>query len=140
VKKLPAGDIAWLEEARGKAVKVISALLTYLPSGYHYRVLFLHRDIAEVLASQREMLKRRGEAINSDDERQMAELFQKHVGEITNWLDECGYVETLHVSYNEILANPEPEIEKVAAFLQRALDKEAMLRVIDARLYRNRTS
>src|SRR5687767_4086030 len=54
VKAMPNGDVGWLEGARGKSVKVISALLNYLPPTYAYRVIFLHRDIAEILASQRE--------------------------------------------------------------------------------------
>ena len=66
-KKLPDGDTAWLKEARGKAVKIIAALLMELPQGYTYQVLFMHRNIQEVLASQSKMLARRGEEKTVDD-------------------------------------------------------------------------
>ena len=52
VKKLKDGDTTWLPEAEGKAVKVIAALLTYLPPDYEYRVLFMRRKMEEILASQ----------------------------------------------------------------------------------------
>src|SRR5512138_3362092 len=59
VKKLAEGQRAWLSDAGGKLVKVISALLEFLPPEYHYRVLFMERQIAEILASQQKMLARR---------------------------------------------------------------------------------
>ncbi|HZD55295.1 MAG TPA: hypothetical protein VE136_01120, partial [Anaerolineales bacterium] len=52
VKKMPDGDKAWMVEARGKSVKVISALLEHLPPQYDYKVIFMRRDMNEILASQ----------------------------------------------------------------------------------------
>lgn len=40
VMNMPDGDISWVEDAQGKAVKVISALLEHLPAAYTYR--FVH--------------------------------------------------------------------------------------------------
>ena len=53
-------DRNWLPEARGKAVKIISELLKYLPETQTYRIIFLRRALEEVLASQDRMLVRRG--------------------------------------------------------------------------------
>ncbi len=62
VKQLDkAGDLSWLNEARGKAVKIISYLLQRLPDTFDYRVIFMHRDLHEVIASQNRMLERLGE-------------------------------------------------------------------------------
>src|SRR5512134_1316361 len=36
VKEMSAGNVAWLANAGGKVIKVISALLEYLPSNYSY--------------------------------------------------------------------------------------------------------
>ena len=70
VKELDkGGDVAWLAEARGKAVKIISFLLTWLPETYDYRVIFMQRDLREVLASQNAMLAHRGEAPGAADDR-----------------------------------------------------------------------
>ena len=68
-------DRRWLEAARGKAIKIISFLLKDLPPQHNYQVVFMRRNLQEVLASQTKMLKRRGEASDSGDER-MRELFE----------------------------------------------------------------
>ncbi len=65
VKQMPSGQTAWLDGAQGKVVKVISALLEYLPSKYHYKVIFMERAIGEVLASQKKMLDNRQVAVDA---------------------------------------------------------------------------
>ena len=72
VKRLPDGDHAWLASARRKAVKVIFALLPSLPSGYRYKVIFMRRNISEILASQKAMLSRRGKDANLPTDAEMA--------------------------------------------------------------------
>ncbi|NIN63275.1 MAG: sulfotransferase family protein, partial [Anaerolineae bacterium] len=54
-------DQAWLEDAKGKVVKMIAELLKHLPQGYSYKVIFMRRKMEEILASQRRMLIRREE-------------------------------------------------------------------------------
>src|ERR1041384_1116574 len=61
VRQMTDGNVTWLENAGGKAVKVISALLEHLPSNHSYKVIFLERDLHEILASQRKMLMNRKE-------------------------------------------------------------------------------
>ena len=78
VKALKDGDDSWVRDAPGKVVKVISSLLEYLPSTYKYKIVFMRREIAEILASQKQMLIRRGEPSESDDQK-MAEIFQEHL-------------------------------------------------------------
>ena len=82
VKQLPKGDVAWLPDAQGKVVKVIAALLPSLPGGYHYRVIFMQRAMPEVLASQRQMLIRRGEDPNKIPDDVIAKLFEKHLKQV----------------------------------------------------------
>src|SRR5215207_9218271 len=38
VRQLKEGNVRWLENAQGKAVKVISSLLDYLPREYPYKI------------------------------------------------------------------------------------------------------
>src|SRR5512141_2581353 len=45
VKQLADGQFDWLAGANGKVVKIISALLEYLPRDYHYKVIFMERAI-----------------------------------------------------------------------------------------------
>src|SRR3954466_2905755 len=86
VKQLSRGDVAWVESAHGKAVKVISALLEHLPARSSYKILFMRRRLPEVLASQKKMLQRRGDPTESVSDEMMAGLFEKHLQKIEGWL------------------------------------------------------
>jgi hypothetical protein len=77
VKQLDKGDNAWVAEAQGKVIKVISYLLEFLPADFHYKVIFMRREMAEILASQRHMLERDGKPGSSANDAQMATLFNK---------------------------------------------------------------
>ena len=138
VKKLDEGDTAWLEEAQGKAVKVISALLKYLPQGYTYKVLFMRRNMEEILASQRQMLIRRGEPTDEVSDEELMELFAKHLAQVQAWVDEQPDVDVLYVSYNDVMENPLAQVVRVNHFLGDTLDAENMVAVVDRVLYRQR--
>jgi hypothetical protein len=139
VKALKDGDDAWLKDAPGKVVKVISSLLEYLPSSYKYKIVFMRREIAEILASQKQMLIRRGEPSEGDDQK-MAETFQEHLKRVRVWLANQPNMETLYVDYNALMGDPDPQIEAVAEFLGLEENLEAMLAVPDKKLYRQKAS
>ena len=138
VKQLPKGDVAWLPDAQGKVVKVIAALLPSLPGGYHYRVIFMQRAMPEVLASQRQMLVRRGEDPDKIPDEVMANLFQKHLKQVDTWMSGQSNVQRLDVNYNEMLKNPAPFIAQVNQFLGGQLDVPQMAQVVDPSLHRQR--
>ncbi len=141
VKKLSKGDTEWLDNARGKAVKIISPLLTHLPADYHYRVIFMERDIEEILASQERMLERTGKTEeNQIPEGKMRQSYQDHLGEIVSWLADKSWIRTITLSYNDILSQPERHFRKVASFLDDIVDPQAMSRVVDPSLYREKIS
>lgn len=137
VKDLEAtrGDVPWLPEARGKAVKIISFLLTWLPEDFNYQVIFMQRDLDEVLASQQQMLARRGEAAGSGTSR---EVFEAHLAQVERFMAARPCFETLHVPYREAVASPEATAAAVARFLGRSMDTSAMAKAVEASLYRNR--
>jgi hypothetical protein len=138
VKKLPDGDHAWLEGARGKVVKVISALLEHLPSGYTYKVIFMRRHMDEILASQRQMLVRSNKPTDKVSDEQLAEMYRKHLAKVEAWLANQPNISVFYVEYNEMLSNPQALIEQVNAFLGNQLEAEKMAAVIDPALYRQR--
>lgn len=138
VKELDKGaDPSWLRQHRGRAVKIISYLLRYLPDTLNYRVLFMRRDLHEVLASQARMLARRGESTAVRDDRMLAS-FQDHLARTNRLLAARPCFEVLEVSYNEILPDPLLQSRRVDAFLGGALDVEAMAAMVRPELYRNR--
>ena len=138
VKQLDQGDTAWLPNAEGKVVKVISALLKHLPNEYEYKVIFIRRHMPEILASQRKMLMNRGEDADKMDDDKMGTLFTKHVRNVEAWLAEQPNFSTLYVHYNDLLSNPLPQIQKINTFLDGRLDEVKMGTIIDPTLYRNR--
>ena len=105
VKRLES-DQDWLEQARGKAVKVVSALLRHLPQDYPYKVVFMRRDIREVLASQQQMLLRRGKPTDRIVDSRMASLFEKHLAQIERTINGCPWFEVLYVRYDRVLGDP----------------------------------
>ena len=131
-------DRSWLPDAQGKAVKMIAALLKHLPPDYAYKVVFMRRDIEEVLASQREMLIRRGEPTDRIPDERLADLFAKHVEQIEAWIAGQPNVDVLYVHYSDVLANPLDHARRINRFLGGALDEQAMAGVVDPDLYRQR--
>jgi hypothetical protein len=139
VKELDkGGSTGWLREARGKAVKIISFLLPYLPDENRYKILFMHRDLKEVLASQAKMLERRGEDSESTDER-MTELYEKHLWKTKRLLKSSPHFDVLELHYREIIADATTHAKRIRDFLDLPLDVEKMAAVVDEQLYRNRS-
>jgi len=138
VKALPKGDVAWLPDAQGKVVKVIAALLPHLPATYHYRVIFMQREMSEVLASQRQMLIRRGEDPHKIPDEVIARLFEKHLRQVDEWLKQQPHVARLDVNYNALLQNPAPFIAQINVFLGGNLNVAPMAQVVDPSLHRQR--
>ena len=137
VRQMSEGNVGWLANANGKAVKVISALLEYLPSDYSYKIIFLERDIREILESQRKMLAHRNEkATGAESEIQLQ--IQTHLSVMKPWLVRQPNIEVLFVNYNTLMTTPEPLCEQITEFLDLPLNQARMLAVPDKQLYRNR--
>lgn len=119
-------------------MKVISALLEYLPPENEYRVIFMHRSLDEILASQQKMLKRREETGGAVSDEELADLFRKHLAKVSAWLREQPNFAALDVNYNEMLADPTPQTQAINQFLDQPLDESKMTAVVNPNLYRNR--
>ena len=132
------GDKSWMRAHQGQAVKVISFLLRHLPGDLRYRVLLIHRDLEEVLASQRRMLLRRGEDPGAVPEPEMARAFAAHLREVEAFLEEAPNFDVLQLDYGRILADPAEAARAIDGFLGGGLDQEAMAAAVDGSLHRNR--
>jgi hypothetical protein len=138
VKKLPQGDVNWLDDAVGKAVKIITALLVSLPDSYQYDVIVMRRDMGELLASQQKMLERRGVAANQISDEMMAVSFEKHLQEAYAWMQERVNLRHIDIHYDELVINAQMHISRVVDFLGGGLDTQAMADVVSPELYRQR--
>ena len=129
-------DPLWLPEARGKVVKMVSALLYDLPKTERFRVIFMQRDLGEVLESQEKMLRRLNRpAVPAE---QMRKSFEIHLQRLFRWLPLQQHMQVLYINYNLLLSDPESEIQKVWQFLDNRPATDPMLAAIDPSLYRNR--
>jgi hypothetical protein len=138
VRKLGQGEISWMADAQGKALKVVAGLLSHLPPAYSYQVIFMRRDMSEILASQRTMLLNRGEDPAKVDDVEMAQLFESHLSSVASWIDHQPNMRKIEVNYNLLVKEPGPQLEQTNQFLGNTLDVGRMLQVIDPDLYRQR--
>jgi Sulfotransferase domain len=135
VKKIKE-DVSWLPEARGKAFKMVSQLLYELPSSERYRIIFMERDLDEMLSSQDKMLARLNKP--SAPRAAIERAFREHLRRVRGWLAGQPNIEVLFVSYNDLVERPEGEAERVSAFLGGKADAGSMSKTVDPSLYRNR--
>ena len=139
VKSL-ARNKSWLKDATGKAIKVISHLLFELPAQYQYKIIFMERDLDEVLMSQHKMLIREGKAKEGAINLKLVNAFKQNLERIKIWAPKQSHVEILYVSHKNMINNPMEELKKVNQFLGNNLDIEAMAKVVDKSLYREKVS
>jgi len=134
------GDVSWLPNARGHAVKIISFLLTWLPETYDYQVVFMERNLDEVVASQKKLLALRGEDVQNDPDEMTKEMFRNHLEQVKRLLAVRRCFRTLPVKYHDVIDQPFMEARRIAGFVGTPLDTDRMTAAIDRGLYRNRSS
>jgi len=139
VKKIKE-DSSWLEDCKGKAVKMVSILLYHLPEKYHYKIIFMQRDMQEMLASQALMSKRLGKEDEGISDEVIAEKYEKHLKKIDIWLKIQPNIDLLYIQYNQAIQDPVTQAARVNHFLGGLLDESNMARVVDPSLYRQRKS
>lgn len=128
-----------LNEAMGKACKVISVLLYDLPKDKPYKVIFMQRELTEIIASQRAMLQRRGQSEQDTPDSELGDIFAQHLDDVRAWLSRQGNIEVLDVNYRAVLDDPAACAQAINRFLDHRLDVQRMREAVDQSLYRNRT-
>jgi len=129
-------DSSWLPEFRGKAVKIVAHLLPCLPPGEQYRIVFLHRNLEHVVASQRAMLERlKRPGANLPDE-DLRRTFTRQLVDVQRWLHRTPEVQMLTVTYDAALQNPQETATRLARFLGDPFDLKAAAAAIDPKLKR----
>ncbi len=130
-------DRSWLPDAEGKAVKIIAQLLPALPPKCQYRVIFMERDIKEILASQRKMLEDRGRSGAKVSDESLGKTFRRQVNQVKEMLS-IREIPTLYMPYRYAIENPAEVTRYLNEFLNKQLDEKAMAGVIDSKLYHQR--
>ena len=131
-------DKAWLAEAQGKALKVISFLLQHLPDTRSYRILFMQRPLREIIASQNRMLSQSASECGNEADERLLRSYEVHLAGVRSMHAKRPEVTTLSVNHRDVLTHPQEEAVRIARFLERDLDTARMAAVVDSQLYRNR--
>ena len=131
-------DTSWLDGIQGKAVKIISQLLYHLPESHQYKIIFMQRNMEEIISSQNKMLSSRGKGSDVINDTIMAEKFERHLEKIRKWIDNQGNIGCLYIHYNKIIEDPIKTITKLNDFIDNQINIRPMLKVIDKSLYRIR--
>ncbi|MGE3539720.1 MAG: sulfotransferase domain-containing protein [Candidatus Tectimicrobiota bacterium] len=127
---------SWMPQAEGKALKVVSPLLQYLPPQHCYKIVFMQRPLQEVLASQRVMLQRHGKEDGATDDSTLGALFEQHLERTEHWLAAQEHITVLPVHYHTVVTEPTALANRVATFIGLPLVVRAMAQVVDPGLHR----
>ena len=131
-------DKSWLKDHRGQVIKLISFLLQDLPLDLNYQVLFMRRNLDEVLRSQNKMLERKGATGMAISDEKMRQNYEFHLKKVYYRLSHISNFRALYLDYPAVVEDPRREAKRIAGFLGRNLDIEAMAGAVEASLYRNR--
>lgn len=137
-------DQSWVPQVRGYAVKVIHALIPYLPSNEHYKVIFMTRNIDEVVASQARMLESFGRKGGLLTGSQLALSLMQDLERTQLWMNHQVNMDWIRIDYNSLIEQPMIEVSKIYGLLFAHQDdlegiQERMAQRVQGELYRNRT-
>lgn len=129
-----------LRKAKGKAIKVITALLPALPRKHRYKVIFMDRPISEVVASQAKMIARRGTKAPEENPERMAQMLAGHRGAVLQHLQRARNIRFLKINYGELVEAPEKFVKSIVdlAGAKNIPRPEAMASAVRPELHRNR--
>lgn len=130
-------DQTFLDDVGDRAVKIVAPLLERLPDRYRYKVILIDRDLDEVLASQARMLSRQGK--KGVPSLRVAEGYQRVMARVRSSFALRPNVSLTTVEYREVVHHPLREARRIAEFLSRGLDTDAMATVVDPELHREQT-
>jgi predicted AlkP superfamily phosphohydrolase/phosphomutase/tetratricopeptide (TPR) repeat protein len=133
-----ASHSGWIPRVRGKAVKVVAPLLPRLPDNESYAVILMSRDLAEIVASQREMLRRLGRSGAALEDEQLQSALLQQMETVERWIAVRPNVRALTLDYRDVLAEPARACRRIEEFLGRPLLRDAMERAVDPALRRQR--
>ncbi len=129
-------DSAWIPQARGKVVKIVSHLLPFLPAGEEYRLIFMRRDLHEVVASQKAMIARLGRQGGKIGDAALMRTYTGQLVQVQNWLRKTPGVQAITVEYAGALRDPAGTAERLSAFLGSPFDAQAAAGMVEAGLRR----
>lgn len=127
-----------MAEAEGKAVKVVSSLLRFLPAAHEYRIIFMRRPLVQVVASQDRMLERLGKVVPAAAKESVIAAFEQHLTQVRRWLSEQKNMSVLYVDYTAVLEDARGTASGICTFLEKNLDTASMAAKVELSLHREK--
>ena len=127
-------DNSWLGEAKNKSVKVVAPLLKFLSPEYRYKVIFMNRDLTEIIKSQQKMVGKNTDILPV----KLFEAFNKQLDQVEIWKQKEPGVELMYLNYKDVLDNTDEVINKLSSFIGLDLNASEMISCVDKTLYRNK--
>jgi len=127
-------DNSWLAQAKNKSVKVVAPLLKFLSPEHRYKVIFMNRDLSEIIKSQQKMIGKNPDVLPV----KLFEAYNKQLSQVETWKQKEPGVELIYVNYKDVLDNTEETVHKVSSFIGLDLDASKMAMCVDKTLYRNK--
>lgn len=128
-------DNSFLKDAAGKVVKIVAPLPIYLDKSLDYRIVFMRRDIEEVLKSQEKMLNKD----QTSEREKFRTIYEMHLKKTYHFFDSHS-ISYIDIQYKQLLNNSEQELAKLIEFLNLSTPIQDLLSVIKVDLYRNKVN
>jgi len=135
-----ATDNSWVEQAQGKALKVLYHLLKHLPENLHYKVIFMQRPLNEVMQSQDRMLAGLGRDDIAPASAELALTFACQIDDILCWVSQQKHMDLWQCDYPHLIESPTRALQELAHFLETEFSLETLKQTIDPNLYTVRTN
>ncbi len=128
-------DNTWLDKAQNKSIKIVAPLLKFLDPQYRYKIIFMNRDLNEIIKSQQKMIGK-----STDDlPLHLFQAYKKQLKSVEVWKDKEPNIELIYIDYKDLINDASNAVEKIEFFIGLELDKRNMIRCVDKTLYRNKT-
>ncbi len=138
IKYLPT-DITILKQVGDRVVKIVAPLLFHLPKNYRYKIIFMEREMGEILLSQHKMLKRNKVKKKQDVfSFKLWKKFEEVIDRIKSTYKDERNISLLFVQHRDVIEDPLSVAREVSTFLDRDLDITKMASVVDNTMYRER--
>lgn len=152
VKRLEK-DASFLGSVVGRVLKVVAPLLSGLSADYDYRIVFMERNLDEIMESQRAMLERLddiGGGGGPATDAALVEIHTRLLRTLRTWLLAQDNMRTCYVSHREVIDEPVQASRAVVDFLEETgafrssaprpgeLIARRMAEAVDDRLHRHR--
>ena len=118
---------------QGQVVKVTAYGLKFLPAGPQYRIVYMTRNLEEILKSMEKMSAK----IDWTKDRTLFGKLNKFSLDLMESRKDIDYT---IIEYRDVIDNSREAAERVAVFFDVPLDIDRATQAVDAKLYRNRAS